>query len=266
MKTFLNTTTLNTTTRNKTMHSRFARLTAFLLLFSVIQLPVMGQDISAFYDAVDTFMAAHVDDAGLVDYAAASENPEALNSLVAMITSLDRGALSESDEKAYLINAYNVLVIKNVVDNYPTNSPLEVAGFFDRTKYDVSGTSYTLNELEKGDLFNAYPDARLHFVLVCAAIGCPELITEAYRGNTLEDMLDVRTRAVLNNDKHVSTDASSKKHNVSELFTWYKKDFTEGGTDVIGYINQYRETPLESDFKLGTITYNWQLNDVKKKL
>lgn len=261
MKTFL-----NTTLQYTSLKSRLARISVFLFLLPFTYLPVMGQDINAFYDAVDEFMAAHVDESGLVDYAAAKENPGALNSLVDMITTLDREALSADDEKAYLINAYNVLVIKNVVDNYPTNSPLEVAGFFDRTKYVVSGTSYSLNELEKGDLFNAYPDARLHFVLVCAAIGCPELITEAYRGETLDNLLDVRTRAVLNSDKHVNTDTASKKHNVSELFTWYKKDFTEGGTDVIGYINQFRDTPLDSDFKLGTITYNWQLNDVKKKI
>ncbi|MBX2819006.1 MAG: DUF547 domain-containing protein [Rhodothermaceae bacterium] len=223
-----------------------------------------GQDINAFYDAVDAFMATHVAD-GLVDYAAIKDNPAELDKLVDTISTLDRGALAAGDEKAYLINAYNVLVIKNVVDNYPTNSPLEVAGFFDRAKFEVSGSTYTLNELEKGDLFNAYPDARLHFVLVCAAIGCPELISEAYRSDTLDDMLTERTRVVLSNSKHVNTDEPAKKHNVSELFTWYKKDFTEGGTDVIGYINQFRNEPLDTDFKLGTITYNWQLNDLKKK-
>ena len=236
----------------------------FLLTLASSQEVALSQDIGTFYDEVDEFFGEHVED-GLVDYAAIKENPNELDQLVAMIVTLDREALSDMDEKAYLINAYNVLVIKNVIDNYPTNSPLEVAGFFDRAKFDVSGTSYSLNELEKGDLFNAYPDARLHFVLVCAAIGCPELISEAYRGETLDELLTTRTAVVLNNEKHVSTDVGGKKHNVSELFTWYRKDFTEGGTNVIGYINQFREEPLQEDFKLGTITYNWQLNDLKKK-
>ena len=244
--------------------SRLRHCIAFLVATVLYTGVALGQDINTFYDVADELFEAHVQD-GLVDYSGVKEDPEVLDRLVAMIATLDRDALSDADEKAYLINAYNVLVIKNVIDNYPTNSPLEVAGFFDRAKFEVSGTTYTLNELEKGDLFNAFPDARLHFVLVCAAIGCPELIPEAYRAETLDDMLNERTRVVLNNEKHVSTDADAKKHNVSELFTWYKKDFTEGGTDVIGYINQFRNEPLDDDFKLGTITYNWQLNDLKKK-
>ena len=242
-----------------TMH--YIRVLLVSLLFVNIS---FAQEIDTFYDAVDKIMAEHVAD-GWIDYEAIKNNPADLERAVDMIAAMDRESLASEDEKAFLINAYNVLVIKNIIDNYPTNSPLEVNGFFDRTKFEVAGTSYTLNELEKGDLFNAYPDARLHFVLVCAAIGCPELISEAYRAENLDDLLDARTRAVLNNDKHVRTIEEDKKHEVSELFTWYKKDFTEDGLDVIGYINKYRDTPLATGYKLGSITYDWQLNDVKKK-
>lgn len=242
------------------IHHVAALLAAFSLSIQVS----FAQGIDAFYDAVDAFMMTYVDE-GLVNYGAIKVSPDALNDLTSMIAEMDRAGLGEADEKAFLINAYNLLVIKNVVDNYPTNSPLEVNGFFDRTKFEVASTSYTLNELEKGDLFTKYPDARLHFVLVCAAVGCPELIPEAYRGQTLDEMLTERTRVILNDDKHVQTDDQAKKHNVSELFTWYKGDFTAGGTDVIGYINQYREEALDESYKLGSITYDWQLNDTKKK-
>ena len=242
----------------------FSHLLAFVVLSFIGIQSTNAQSIESFYDGVDNFLADFAED-GLVDYGAIAEQPAELDALVGMIASLDRGALSADHEKAFLINAYNILVIKNVVDNYPTNSPLEVNGFFDRAKFEVSGTSYTLNELEKGDLFKAYPDARLHFVLVCAAIGCPELIAVAYRAETLDELLDERTRAVLNNEKHVRTNESSKRHEVSELFTWYKSDFTTDGMDVIDYINQYRTEPLEEGYKLGSITYDWQLNDVKKK-
>ena len=245
----------------ETYLSRLAALFIFLLSFTHT---ANAQSIDAFYDATDQFLAEVVVD-GLVDYRAIAEQPAALNALVDMIATLDRASLAADDEKAFLINAYNVLVIKNVVDNYPTNSPLEVNGFFDRARFEVSGTSYTLNGLEKEDLFKAYPDARLHFVLVCAAIGCPELIPQAYKAETLDEQLDTRTRIVLNNKKHVRTNEDSQRHEVSELFTWYKADFTQDGMDVIGYINQYREEPLQEGFKVGSITYDWQLNDVQKK-
>ena len=244
------------------VHSRTASwiCTLFALMFTVQT--ASAQDIDSFYDAVDQFMAAYVTD-GLVDYGAIDKSSDEMKNLLGMIADMDRSALSPEDDQAFMVNAYNVLVIKNVVDNYPTNSPLEVAGFFDRIKFEVSSKKYTLNDFEKGELFKQYPDARFHFVLVCAAIGCPELISEAYRGETLDDQLEERTRAVLNNVKHVRT--VGEKHEVSELFNWYEGDFTKGGTDVVGYINAYRNEPLDDSYKVGIITYDWQLNDLKKK-
>ena len=224
----------------------------------------VAQDIETFYQAVDAFMSEYVED-GLVDYSTIASTPESMDELLGMIAEMDRSALSRVDDQAFLVNAYNVLVIKNVVDNYPTNSPLEVSGFFDRIKFEVAGEKYTLNGLEKGELFKTYPDARFHFVLVCAAIGCPELIPSAYWGESLDEMLTKRTEVVLNNEKHVRTNEDAEKHEVSELFSWYKKDFTTGGTDVVGYINQFRTPPLEASYKVGFITYDWQLNDLKKK-
>ncbi len=209
-------------------------------------------------------MAANVED-GLVDYEGVKGDPAQLEELLGMIREMDRSTLPAQDDKAFLINAYNVLVIKNVVDHYPLDSPLDVRGFFDQATFEVASNPYTLNELEKETLFEAYPDARLHFVLVCAAVGCPELIPEAYRAGALDDMLAERTRIVLNNEKHVRTDASAERHQISELFSWYKQDFTEGGTDVVGYINQFRDDRLEEGYKVGFITYDWQLNDLKKK-
>lgn len=223
-----------------------------------------AQDINTFYDDVETFMTAHVSD-GLVDYAAIQAEPAQLNALLAQIAGMDRSTLSEIDDKAFLVNTYNVLVIKNVVDHYPIGSPLEANGFFDRDKFEVAGKMQTLDDVEKGDLYVKYPDARLHFVLVCAAIGCPKLIPESYRSENLDDMLSRQTSHSLNDPFYAKLEADGEKINVTELFSWYESDFTRGGISVIDYINQFRKEQLPANTKIGYIKYDWQLNDASKK-
>ncbi|MEM8486228.1 MAG: DUF547 domain-containing protein [Bacteroidota bacterium] len=248
----------------KTLAQRvqFLFTTVVILLFTS-QIS-QAQSINAFYDDVDAFMSKYVDN-GLVAYGVIKDKPAELDALLAQIAILDRTSLSAADEKAYMINAYNVLVIKNIIDHYPTASPTAENGFFDRDKFQVSGKSQTLDELEKGDLYVKYPDARLHFVLVCAALGCPLLVEDAYRGDILETQLDTRTKHTLNSEFYVNVSSDGSRVDVSELFSWYTDDFTKDGLSVVGYLNQYRKDSLPENIKVGFIKYDWTLNDDKTK-
>ena len=158
--------------------------------------------------------------------------------------------------KAFEINAYNILVIKGIVDRYPVESPLTIAGFFDGNKYRVGGELMTLNDLEKKRLLPRTQDARLHFVLVCAAIGCPPLADFAYTPDGLDQVLASRTHQVLNDDNFLRPQGSSVLF--SKIFKWYKSDFTTAGS-VWDYINQYRDPSLNPG-PVQYYSYDWSLN------
>lgn len=217
-----------------------------------------GQDINSFYTSVDSFLDMYVDD-GMVAYDKLHNNPSQIGTLDAMITAIDIDALNDADKQAFLVNAYNILVIKKVLEHYPIKSPLDKKDFFDSKVGNVGGKDLTLNELEKGVLFKQYPDARFHFVLVCAAIGCPELADKAYRGESLNEQLDLQTKLTLNNPKHVQLDEANEVLKVTSLFSWYKADFTKAGS-MISYINNYRTTPVAESFSVEFLDYNWDLN------
>lgn len=190
------------------------------------------------------------------------KNPRAINQLVAALADFDLKTLGGGHApKAFWINAYNLVVIHSVVTHYPIKSPLEVPGFFDRAKHRVAGDSLTLNEIENLKLRKAYGDARIHFALVCAAQGCPELINQAYVAEKLEDQLEKQTRAALNQAKHVRVNPDAKKVLISEIFKWYEIDFTSNGKTVLDYINQYRLEKIPADFSISYIPYDWTLND-----
>jgi hypothetical protein len=226
---------------------------------------VTGQNAQTFFNNADEFFKKNVDN-GRIDYESIKGDPEELNKLVEEISNFDLSQLQKgNEEKAYLINVYNLLVVKAVLNNYPLKSVMDVERFFDNDILSIAGQEYSLNKIEKSILFKSHPDPRLHFVLVCAAIGCPQIINNAYYPDQLEQQLQKRTQITLNDEQYIRVEQKTKTVFISELFKWYKKDFTATGLSVIEYINQYRENKIPVDYKIDYITYDWTLNKVIKK-
>lgn len=139
-------------------------------------------------------------------------------------------------------------------------SPLDVPGFFDKKTYTVSGEAITLNTLENEWLRGVFPkEARFHFVLVCAGIGCPPLIDNAYTPDALEDQLQRQTQKALNDPSFIRV--KKNKIGVSQLFDWYKEDFLQYGS-IPEFINRYRNEQLPEKGKVVFYPYDWRLNDL----
>lgn len=219
---------------------------------------VGAQDLNSFFSKTNTFLSAHVNN-GKVDYKTIHKDQSALNELLEIAKSISVETSEANNYKAFWINAYNIATIKGIVDNYPTKSPLDNSGFFDKTKYSLGGKNITLNDIENKLLRTKFKDARFHFVLVCGAIGCPPLISQAYMPKTLNAQLDKQTKKALNGN-FLKVNAKKKKVEVSEIMKWYKEDFTMDGMSEIDFINTYRAEQLPDNYKLGYFSYNWSLN------
>jgi hypothetical protein len=230
-------------------------------LFVLISNIFAQTTLNNFLDDTDRILNNYVKN-GRVDYRLINENRTELDRLINSIEKFDLSSISNpNDIKAFWINAYNLLVIHSVIERYPIKSVKEVSGFFDLNKHNVASESLTLNEIEQNKLLKEFGDARFHFVLVCAAIGCPQITNTTYRPGSLDEQMDHRTKISLNDDFHVSVDDLSKEVKISELFKWYKKDFIEDEKNVIHYINQYREQKIPEDYSISYITYDWSLNE-----
>ncbi|WP_258103815.1 DUF547 domain-containing protein [Marinoscillum sp. MHG1-6] len=214
----------------------------------------------SFFEQADVFFTKYVDD-GQVNYQLLKREPKMLNDLVREIRDHDisNKRVTQDYLKAFYINAYNILVIKQVVDRYPVSGPLTIDGFFSDFKHGVMGQEVTLDQLEKDLLYSRFPDPRLHFVLVCAAKGCPPLADFGYIPSSLEKMLTERTSYVLNLNWFIRVNTG--KVQVSEIFNWYKDDFIKSKGSVISFINQYRKDKINERSKVDYYTYDWSLNE-----
>lgn len=224
------------------------------ILFSINSL--IAQD---FFDKANAFFVKNVNN-GLVDYESIKNSTDELDDLVKMIAEAELSKMEDLEKKAFWINAYNISVIEGVINNWPLDNPLNVTGFFDQIKYNIAGEEITLNQLENEKLRPTYNDARLHFVLVCGALGCPKLASFAYTPEKVNQQLQERTTLALNNNDFIQIEAYKRKVYISEIFFWYSDDFKKDGMDFITFINQFRKEKISTDYTVDKYSYDWTIN------
>jgi len=197
--------------KNKTMKK-------IIILLTIIVTAQFGfsQSASDFFTKSDTFFKNYVVN-GKVKYGAIKNNPSSLNELLDIASKLKVSKSNPKTFQAFYINSYNLSVIKGVIDKYPVKSPLSIKGFFDKKTYTIAGKATTLNDLENKILRKNFPkEARFHFALVCAGLGCPPIIAEAYTPSKLDKQLQRQTVKALNNPNFIKV--KGKKVQLSQIF------------------------------------------------
>ena len=238
------------------LYSNMRKISFILLIHFIINNSLNAQKPnSTIYQAIDLFYKNYVT-SGLVDYKLLKSNLPELDSIVKIIGLYLPG--NDQDKKAFLINAYNIFAIKQLSDAYPVKSPQSIKGFYDNKKFSVLGKKFSLNEIENNELRKIYNDPRLHFVLVCGALGCPPIINDAYTPEKLEIQLTTQTKLALDNSEFLKV--SDSKVFLSEIFKWYNEDFTKK-SKVIEFINQYKEVKIPNDFTIDYYPYDWRINE-----
>ena len=155
--------------------------------------PAASFDHSAF----DTLLQKHVR-AGLVDYdqfRKAREFPAYLEALAGA----DPARLSSPERLAFWINVYNAYTIQAIVQHGERRSIRNISesgfnvgpgeGPWREKTVRAGGEVYSLDNVEHDIVRKQFHEPRAHFALVCAALGCPPLRSEAYTGDKLEAQL-----------------------------------------------------------------------------
>jgi hypothetical protein len=185
---------------------------------------------------------------GKVNYAMLSKDPKKLNRLVKLIEEFPTDSSRNRKQKAFYINAYNILLIKSIVDRFPLDYPLEQIGLFSFVRYKVGEDSLTLNELENQKIILPFKDVRVLFVLSSASEGSPMLASYAYKGRKLEKQFRKRIKKTCDDYSYVRVMNRSSKILMAEAFKRSQNDFNK--EDIIFYLNKYRDSPLPSGYTI----------------
>jgi hypothetical protein len=244
----------------------------------------------------DTFLQEHVEN-GLVDYAGIKNDREPLDQYLKSIALLDAAEFAtwpRDDRKAFWINAYNAITIEGIVRNYPIqyggflakrrfpqNSIRQIGEFWDTVFIKVMGKDISLNDIEHKILRKEFDDPRIHFVLVCAAIGCPLLENRAFLPEGLNGRLKTAASDFILNEDKVRLDKENNRLYLSSILQWYKKDFPRTGNadaayskygkntrGMVEYVTAYMTGPDRAYVEknrpeIKYLDYDWSLNEQK---
>jgi hypothetical protein len=220
----------------------------------------------------DSMLKRYVNERGQADYATwQSASYGELNAWLESLHATDLSTLGQAETIAFLLNLYNALTIRQVLQTYPIASIrpsffgipnwLAFLRFFTQSVYRLGNQSLSLNRIEHGLLRKRFSEPRIHFALVCASVGCPLLRAEAYEPVRLDEQLTDDARCFINNDDKVRYEEARQVLYCSKIFQWYKTDFLAVADSISNYIGQYRpDLNLPERVTVKFLPYSWALN------
>ncbi|HUE87944.1 MAG TPA: VTT domain-containing protein [Vicinamibacterales bacterium] len=219
------------------------------------------------HSTLDALLSHNVDPDGLVDYDVLHREPAALDRYLSELAHAPFADLGRDDKLALLINAYNAFTLRLILDFYPVESIRDIPEEkrWKHVRWTLGGATFSLDQIEHEQIRPNFSEPRIHFALVCAAIGCPPLRNEAYVGERLDAQLASQTAYVHTHDRWFQFDSAANEVRLTSLYDWYGSDFLQQAPTVVDYAARHVPA-LQSALTTGRrpkvrwIDYDWRLN------
>jgi len=260
-----------------------------------------------FHDVCCEVLAEYVDDEGMVKYENLDHRKQVLDTVLEKFAGLKRARYEswpKADKIAFWINAYNMQMLRILVDNYPIKStpvyrifwpptsirhiePTRVLGVkkWDGYKFIVTDEAFTLSEIETRFFRQEFDEPRVFLAITHGTLSGPVLHNEPYYGYKLDRQLDEQVRRLLARPRSFKINRDEKTVYLSAMFDpdEYGNEFIDKyGTDkkfkdhpdsmravlnfISGYVSAQDRSFLETQaYKVKYIGYDWRLNDGSKK-
>ncbi|MFO7904230.1 MAG: VTT domain-containing protein [Planctomycetota bacterium] len=224
------------------------------------------------HSAFDSLLHEHVDPDGWVDYQGLKKDEAKLDAYVDAVAAAPFDAMGRNDKLALLINAYNAFTLKLIVERLPLDSIMDIpaAERWDAVRWNVGGQVWSLGQIEHEQIRPKFVEPRVHFALVCAAVGCPPLRSEAYDATRLDEQLAKQTEYVHRHATWFEFDARANVVRLTKLYDWYGDDFVQVAGSTTEFAARY-SPDLKQALEAGSppviewLPYDWELNSVANK-
>ena len=231
------------------------------------------------HGAWHTLLQRYVDQDGMVNYQRLKASKPDMAALDAYINTLSTGNLKASSKResklAFWINAYNAVTLHGILREYPTKSirkhTSRFGGYNIWHDYQllVGSQTISLDSIEH-KVLRKMNEPRIHFAIVCASIGCPRLLNEAYVADRLEEQLERNAKDFFTRSRNFRYDSAKRRFYLSAILDWFATDFGRNRAAQLKTIakwlpsTQARKAAEENAVRVSYLSYDWDLNEQAK--
>jgi Protein of unknown function, DUF547 len=260
-----------------------------LVLLSAMIPGAAAQQSTIVLGPFDLILDTYVRD-GYVYYRALKTERRRLDEYLRQIALTDVDKETRNEQIAFWLNAYDALVLRTVIDNYPAprrsteypqRSIRQTPGAFERTVHRVGGRMLTLDQIEQ-TILPKFQDPRLYFALGRGAVGGGRLRSEVFAADKIETQLAEVASECVTRAECIQVDAATNKLMASAIFSWHEKEFVAAYADkaapayanrspieraILAFVQpkllQTERDFLEKNtFQLAYKPFDWSLNDL----
>jgi hypothetical protein len=204
---------------------------------------------------------------------ATSTDREALSAYIQALASADPRTLTRGAQFAYWVNLYNALTVRVVLEHYPVASILDIRltpgllslGPWRAKLVEIAGVSLSLDDIEHGILRPIWRDPRIHYVVNCASLGCPDLPAKPLDPHDLEVALDEAAAAYVAHPRALAFEDGRVV--LSKIYLWFREDFEgdEAGVraHLARHVDRATAARLAATRGIRAYRYDWALNDAR---
>ncbi len=223
----------------------------------------------------NTLLKKYVDRNGYVNYRnlkSSSNDRQLLKSYLSELSKANPQIKATNNARlAFWINAYNAVTLEGILQVYPTtsirNHTSKLFGYniWKHLPLIIGSKEYNLEQIEH-EILRKMNEPRIHFAIVCASIGCPRLLNEAYSPDKVNQQLTNNTKDFFSRKSNFRIDQKNRTIYLNSILDWFGADFGSSNKaiieELIPYLPEEAKTAVGiTEFRISYLTYNWDLND-----
>jgi hypothetical protein len=172
--------------------------------------------------------------------------------------------LNRSEQAAFWLNLYNVIVINKLVDEYPIQKLKNLRegrrgnSFWTQKVTTIEGVALSLRDIET-ILFTNFNKPEIVFGLWQGSIGGPRILNYAYTGKNVWRALEGNALEFVNSNRGLRPPTGTRM-NVSDFYGWMQVAFGPTDDAVLGFIKEYADPNFVQGVS-GVTSINYKIYD-----
>ncbi|WP_020592966.1 DUF547 domain-containing protein [Kiloniella laminariae] len=224
---------------------------------------------------LEKYRESHYDGiARLAYHRVTGDDQQKLASYISKLQAMPVSTLNRDEQFAFWVNLYNAVTVQLILQHQPVESIKEInispgifsSGPWEKKLLRIEGEKLSLNDIEHGILRPIWKDPRIHYVLNCASLGCPDIPAKALESSTdLDEQLNLAARQFIDHPRAVSISKDNDAV-ISSIYVWFKEDFGQSDAAILEHLRNYASDEKRDQLmKVRDLTdhrYDWKLNSV----